>query len=382
MDPIERANAILAEYAALTLAELPVGADVIDVHTHLGLDIDGMVGDLDELLVIQREYGITRSFVFCLDEPDRHPAFRAANDRTLAFASRGDGALVPFVRLDLNESPLEEAIRCLDLGAKGIKLHPRAQRFLPGDPRLEPIFELAADRRVPILIHGGRGLPPIADGLASLVDRYDTMLIIAHAGIVDLAALAERFSGRPRVYFDTSVWSPLDLLDLYRLVSPQQIVYASDYPYGRQPNSLLMAVRTARQSGLDSDALRAILGGNAARIADGLDPLPLSPPRGLDEVTHPVTFARIHQYLSMAATSLWLRQPHDTFGVLGLALNACDERSNGHREGTERIRAVLVATQDLWNLAGDSADEEFQRRATRGAFRLLHLANILAVTNA
>jgi predicted TIM-barrel fold metal-dependent hydrolase len=381
VEPIERANGILTEYAAMTLAELPVGADVIDVHTHLGLDIDGMVGDLDELLAIQQGYGITRSFVFCLDEPDRHPAFRAANDRTLAFAGSGDGTLVPFVRLDLNEGPFEEAVRCLDLGAKGIKLHPRAQRFLPDDPRLEPIFELAADRRVPILIHGGRGLPPIADGLARLMDRHDATLIIAHAGIVDLAALAAVFSGRPRVYFDTSVWSPLDLIDLYRLVSPQQIVYASDYPYGRQPNSLLMTVRTARQSGLDADALRAILGGNAARIADGLDPLPLSPPRGIDEVTHPVTFARIHQYLSMAATSLWLRQPSDTFGVLGLALNACDERSNGHREETEQIREVLVATQELWTLAGESSDEELQRRATRGAFRLLHLANILAVTN-
>lgn len=381
MDPIEQANAILEQYAAIALAELPVGAEVFDAHTHLGLDIDGMVGDFDELLETQRAHGITRSFVFCLDEPDRHPAFRAANDRTLAFAARSDGALVPFVRLDLTEEPLEEAVRCLDLGAKGIKLHPRAQRFLPDDPRLEPVFELAADRRVPILIHGGRGLPPIADGLAALMDRHDATLIIAHAGIVDLAALADRFSGRPSVYFDTSVWSPLDLIDLYRVVSPQQILYASDYPYGRQPTSLLMLLRTARQSGLDADAVRAILGGSAERIANRLEPLPLSPPRGLDEVTHPVTFARIHQYLSMAATSLWLRQPRDTFGVLGLALNACDERSNGHREETERIRVVLQATQELWTLGGDSDDEEFQRRATRGAFRLLHLANILAVTS-
>jgi uncharacterized protein len=381
VDPIERANAILAEYSEQTLAELPVGADVIDVHTHLGTDIDGMVGDIDELLVNQRAHGISRSFVFCLDEPDRHPAFQAGNDRTLDFASRADGELVPFVRLDLTETPLEEALRCLELGARGIKLHPRAQRFLPDDPRLEPIFELAADRRVPILIHGGRGLPPVADGLGRLIDRYDATLIIAHAGIVDLAALAERFAGRPGVYFDTSVWSPLDLIDLYRLVSPQQILYASDYPYGRQPNSLLMTLRTARQSGLDADSLRAILGGSAARIADGLEPLPLSPPRGLDEVTHPVTFARIHQYLSMAATSLWLRQPHDSFGILGLALNACDERANGRREGTEQLRHVLLATRDLWDLAGGSDDERFQRRATRGAFRLLHLANVLAVTN-
>ena len=104
--------------------------------------------------------------MFCLDEPDRHPAFSAANDRTLAFAERSGGRLIPFVRLDLNETPIEEAKRCLDAGARGIKLHPRAQRFDSTDERLGPVFALAEERRVPILIHGGRGLPPIADGLA------------------------------------------------------------------------------------------------------------------------------------------------------------------------------------------------------------------------
>ena len=68
------------------------------------------------------------------------------------------------MRLDLNETPIEEATRCLDAGARGIKLHPRAQRFDATDERLAPVFALAEERRVPILIHGGRGLPPIADG--------------------------------------------------------------------------------------------------------------------------------------------------------------------------------------------------------------------------
>ncbi len=233
-----------------------------------------MVGDADELLPIQRAYGITRSFVFCLDEPDRHPAFTAANDRTLAHAATAPSELLPFVRLDLDETPIEEARRCLDLGARGIKLHPRAQRFLPDDPRLEPVFALAAERRVPILIHGGRGLPPIADSLARLLDRHcPPALIVAHAGIIDLAAMARNFAGRPGVFFDTSVWSALDLLDLYRLVPPEQVVYASDYPYGRQPNSLLLAIRTARAAGLDDDQLRAVLHDTAARIADGLEPV-------------------------------------------------------------------------------------------------------------
>jgi predicted TIM-barrel fold metal-dependent hydrolase len=379
MEAIERAQALLDGYTADLLQELPAGLDVFDVHTHLGTDIDGMVGDLDELLEIQRRVRIARSFVFCLDEPDRHPAFTAANDRTLAFAARSHGALLPFVRLDLNETPVEEAARCLDAGACGIKLHPRAQGFLPDDPRLHPVFELAAERRVPILIHGGRGLPPIAEGLAHLVDRYEPTLIIAHAGIVDLAAMAHFFGGRPGVFFDTSVWSPIDLLDLYRLVSPEQVLYASDYPYGRQPTSLLMTIRTARVSGLEEQHLRAVLGESARRIADREEPLELTPPRGRDSVASPVTFARIHQYLSMASTLLWTGQS-DTVGLLGLALNACDERSNGRREETEQIRELLLATGDLWDLAAAADEGELRTRATRGAFRTLHLADVIAVT--
>src|SRR5881398_1372572 len=200
-----------------------------------------MVGIYDDLVRGMDKYGISRSFMFCLDEPDRHPGFRAGNDRTLAFAERSNGRLVPFARLDLTEEPIAEAERCLALGARGIKLHPRAQKFMLDDDRLAPVFELAAGRRVPILIHGGRGLPPIADSLARLVDAHpEAQLIIAHAGIADLGELAARFGGKAGVFFDTSVWSPIDLLSLFHLVGPEQVVYASDYPYGQQPSSLLI----------------------------------------------------------------------------------------------------------------------------------------------
>jgi predicted TIM-barrel fold metal-dependent hydrolase len=380
-DVLQRAASLFDRFEELVRADLPGGAEIVDVHTHLGTDIDGMIGDRAELERVQARAGISRSIVFCLDEPDRRPAFRAANDRTLAHAAASEGRLVPFVRLDLSEGPIEEATRCLDLGARGIKLHPRAQRFLLDDERLAPVFELAAERNVPILIHGGRGLPPIADALARLVDRYGATLIIAHAGIADLAALAHHFSGRPGVFFDTSVWSPLDLLDLHRLVSPEQVLYASDYPYGQQPASLLLALRTARLSGFDDGLLRAMLAGSAKRILDGEPPIELTPPRGGDELSQPITFARIHQYLSMATPLLWTRQA-DTIGVLGLALNACDERSNGHREETERIRELLLAARDLWRALPETEDDVELHRTARIAFRLLHLANIEAVTAA
>src|ERR671935_155175 len=296
-EALARAQTLVDQYAHELAATLPPGAEIFDAHVHLGHDIDGFSGGYDDLMAVNERYGISRCFMFCLDEPDRHPRFRAANDRTLAYAKRSGGRLIPFVRLDLAEEPIEEATRCLDLGARGIKLHPRAQRFLLNDERLAPVFALAAERGVPILIHGGRGLPPIAGHLSRLVDRYpEAQLIIAHAG-----------------------------------------------------------------------------------IAAGERPLEPTPPRGSQTFAQPLALARIHQYLSMATPLLWTRQA-DTIGVLGLALNATADR-DGNVEERERIRELLEAARDLWRTLPELEDEAEQRIVSRTTFRLVHLADILAVTS-
>jgi uncharacterized protein len=376
---LARAQTLVDAYAQELAEALPRDAEIFDAHVHLGTDIDGFSGNYEDLEWVNDRFGVSRCFMFCLDEPDRHPAFRAANDRTLAYAERSLGRLIPFVRLDLAEEPIEEATRCLDRGARGIKLHPRSQRFLLNDERLAPIFALAAERRVPILIHGGRGLPPIANELASLVERYpDAQLIIAHGGIADLPALAERFARKAGVFFDTSVWSPIDLLSVFRVFSPEQILYASDFPYGQQPSSLLISLRTGLASSLDEDDLRAMLAGNAARIADGEPALEPTEPKGGDTFSQPIAFARIHQYLSMATPLLWQRQ-QDTIGVIGLAINACYDR-DGYQEERDRIRELIVAARDLWRTLPEIEDEPDQRVVSRTTFRLLHLADILAVT--
>ncbi len=378
-EPLERAQELFAGFEAALRAELPAGADIFDAHTHLGDDIDGMAGRYDELLAIMDRYGVSRCNVFCLDEPDRHPGFRAGNDRTLEAAGRSNGRLIPYARLDLTEAPIEEAERCLDRGARGIKLHPRAQKFMLDDDRLSPVFAIAAERRVPILIHGGRGLPPIADNLARLVDTYpDAQLIIAHAGIADLSGLAGHFAGKAGVFFDTSVWSPVDLLSFFHLVPPEQILYASDYPYGMQPQSLLISLRSARSAGLGEEQIVELLAGNANRIADSEPPLEPSQPQGADVLAQPMALARIHQYLSMAMPMLFARQ-QDTFGALGLALNATNER-NGHVQELDQIRELLLAARELWRTLPEAEDETEARVVARTTSRLIHLADIVAVT--
>ena len=378
-EPLTRAQALISSYDQELQRMLPEDAVIFDAHVHLGHDIDGMSGQYEELKHVMDRYGISRAFMFCMDEPDRHPAFRAPNDRSLRDAERSAGRLIPFVRLDMNEEPIAEAVRCLDLGARGIKLHPRAQRFTLNDERLAPVFELAAERRVPILIHGGRGLPPIAAHLRRLVERYPgAQLIIAHAGIADMAALAGYFAGRKGVFFDTSVWSPVDLLDFFHQVPPEQILYASDYPYGRQPQALLNSLRTAITAGLEDRQLRDMLAGNANRIANGEEPLEPSRPSGRDEFLQSMALARIHQYLSMATPLLWTRQ-QDTIGVLGLALNACYER-NGYPDEIDRIKELLSAAQDLWRALPEIEDEGERFATSRSVFALVHLADIIAVT--
>ncbi|HXG77628.1 MAG TPA: amidohydrolase family protein [Gaiellaceae bacterium] len=379
MSALDRARALLESYDDELRAELPEGAFLFDAHTHLGHDIDGTRGVYEELLATLDRYGFAGAFTFCMDEHDREPAFRVPNDRTRAYAERSQGRLVPFVRLDLTAEPLAEARRSLDLGARGIKLHPRAQAFALNDERLEPIFALAVERRVPILIHGGRGLPPIAEDLETLVRRHaGVRLIVAHAGIADMAGLAGRLGGLPGVYFDTSVWSAVDLLDLYRQVPAEQIVYASDYPYGRQPNSLLLALRAARLAGLDDRQLRAMLGENARAIAEDEEPRPLTAPRGGTSLVQPLTFARIHQYVSMAVPMLWLRQ-RDAIGALGLAVNAARER-DGHAEEAWRIEELLVTARELWQEGAGIEAEDERTAVFRLAIQLVNLADLIAVT--
>ncbi len=382
MDALERAHAILDEVANRIAAELPSDAVLFDAHTHLGDDIDGMRGRPDEMLAMFDSVGITQSFTFCLDEPDREPAFTAANDRTLAYAAAHPDRIIPFVRLDLDERPIEEATRCLDLGARGIKLHPRAQKFSLGDERLDAVFAVAVERSVPILIHGGRGLPPIGDHLASLVDRYaDVRLIIAHAGIADLGGLARHFAHVPGVFFDTSLWGTVDLVDLMRQVAPQQILFATDYPYGRLPDALLLAVRAARLAGFDDAEMRGMLGETATAIANG-SPLPrLTTPKGPQTITHSLPLARIHQYISMATPTLWMRRP-DLGGALGLALNAAHEANIDSVPDADLIRRALSAACEIWEGIGEIEDRQESERVARPARQLVHAADILAVTTA
>src|SRR5438445_1262531 len=148
-----RHQALLDRHVADARALLPDDLRIWDAHAHLGVDEDGFAQDPATEIDDLRAHGIRRAFVFPFNDPERAPAYRVPNDRVLAWAAASDGMLVPFCRLDMADGPLTEARRCLALGARGIKLHPREQGFGFEERSLRPVFELAAEHAVPNPIH-------------------------------------------------------------------------------------------------------------------------------------------------------------------------------------------------------------------------------------
>jgi uncharacterized protein len=252
--------------------------ELFDTHTHFGRhDPDGYRQEPAELLATMESAG-ARAVTFPMHEPD---GYREANDEALAAAASSGGRLVPFCRVNPHDGALAEAIRCLDAGARGIKLHPRAERFAMHEPAVRDLVALADERRVPVLIHAGRGIPALGRDTVELAERYrDARLILAHAAVSDIAWLWRLMPDHPNLFIDTSWWNPADFMLLFSLVPPGQILWASDCPYGQPIFAAATHLRYGLAAGLGHDALASIAGGQIERLLAGEDAADVGPPPG------------------------------------------------------------------------------------------------------
>lgn len=303
----------------LDLLRAEVGdVDFVDVHTHIGSnDPDGYRCSREEL-VSALEPIEARGVVFPMHEPGGYPA---ANDMVIAEAEAAGGRLFPLCRLDPESDPLAEAERCLDAGARGIKLHPRAEGFALDHPALRPVLALADERRLPILCHAGRGIPALGRHALDACERHPGMrLILAHAAISDLAWIWRHAASHPNLFFDTSWWCPSDVQTLFALVPPGQILMASDAPYGSPAFAATMALRHGLQLGLGPAALRSVAGAQTARLLAGEEPLDAGPAPGSGSLPHDPLLDRIYAFLLSALGQMFNGvEPTETLALATLA---------------------------------------------------------------
>jgi len=317
-----RDDAELAPWFDHALGSVP-GVRVFDAHMHVGQnDPDGFKATAPQLLHALELAGEgARGVVFPFHEPD---GYREANARVIEDAAASGGRLVAFCRLDPgHEDAVAEAERSLDAGARGIKLHPRAEGFALDEPEVRRVFEVADERRVPVLIHAGRGIPALGIHTVELARSLPgAQVILAHCGISDLSWIWREAQRLPNLYFDTSWWSPADVLTLCGLVPPGQILFASDAPYGTPVAHSIFMIRCALQYGLSHDQVRSVMGGQIERLVDAQEPLDVGPALNRRERTTDVLLQRVETFLATAIGRIF--SGGDATETLALARLACD----------------------------------------------------------
>jgi uncharacterized protein len=328
---------------------------LLDAHTHIGSNDPDEYRCSRQELVARLERIDAQAIVFPMHEPDGYPP---ANDMVIAESEASGGRLFPFCRLDPAEHPLEEARRALDAGARGIKLHPRAEGFTLHHAELQPVFELAHERRLPILCHAGRGIPALGRHSIETCSRYPGLrLILAHAGISDLSWIWHEAADHHNLFFDTAWWSPSDVQALFALVPPGQILMASDAPYATPAWGATMALRHGLQVGLSPDILRELVGGQALRLLEGEDPLDLGPPAGIESLSRDPLLERVYSFLISAIGQMF--NGVDPQESLALARLACDVGGDvPHGPVYESIVSLLDA-RAAYDSHGDGRPQRF-----------------------
>ena len=228
----------------------------------------------------------------------------------IAAAAAHPERLVAYCRVNPHDDALAEAARALDAGARGIKLHPRAERFGMDEPVVaEPRRARAASGTCPCSSTPAAGSRRSGELTVRLAERHPgATLILAHAAISDLAWLWRVLPEHPNVLIDTAWWNPVDLVALFALAPPANIVWASDSPYGRPIASAVMAMRCALQAGLGHEAVRGIAGDTMARVLDGRAPADLGPPPGQPTEALDLLLERCHSHLAAGFAPLRRRQ--------------------------------------------------------------------------
>lgn len=189
---------------------------------------------------------------------------------------QGQEVLLPFCTINpsLTDNPEQDIKNYIQMDAKGIKLYPSYNHFYPNQKQLYPVYEVAQEHGLPVLIHTGSSVfkgskikfadPIHLDDIAS--DFPDLVLLMAHSGRglwYDKAFFLSRL--HPNLYLEISGLPPKNLLkyfpDLEKNID--NVVYGSDWPGIK---SIFSNIEAVKHLPLRADSIRKILYQNAARI--------------------------------------------------------------------------------------------------------------------
>ena len=250
---------------------------VIDFHVH----IQPRSGeeDVQRFLDAMEENGIDRAVVHALGRTTAELEGTTANISRLVEKHPdkliGFGSVFPTNR----DAAAQLESQVMDMGMKGLKLHPLLQQFSPADTVMAPLMEKCRQLKIPVLFHTGPGYMRdgrLADADAVLIDelakRYpEVSIIIAHGDPLGpdpyIAARNEN------VYLDTTIrFAQIarlmpnigeEMLDWMK--TDERLLYGSD-AFPEHMGYFSYNLEPIRKMNISEESRAKILGGNAARL--------------------------------------------------------------------------------------------------------------------
>lgn len=170
-----------------------------------------------------------------------------------------------------------------DDAIRGLKLYPGYQPFYPADPALDPLYALAAEFKVPVMIHSGDTYSPKGKVKYShplhvdeaAVDHPDVNFIICHIGNPWIRDCMEVVYKNANVFTDISGLVLGDFSDRFELymrrqledmllygVEPSNVLFGTDWPI----SSMESYLKFMHELKIPEKDRRMIMYENAARL--------------------------------------------------------------------------------------------------------------------
>ena len=261
------------------------GFQIIDSHCHIypekiaskavaGTDrfydtIAKCDGTAASLLQINEEVGIDHSLVQSVATTPKQ--VQSINNFIADTVKNADGRLTGLGTLHPDsEDQRADVQHLVDLGLRGVKLHPDIQQFKIDDYRCLKIYELCEEFGLPILMHTGDKRYDFSNTnrLIPILETYTNLTIIgAHLGGWSLWEEASlELAGTPNLYVDcssTMAWVPLDkTAEIIRRYGADRVLFGTDYPMWHPKDE----VRMFFELGLSDDEMKLILSENVKKV--------------------------------------------------------------------------------------------------------------------
>lgn len=260
----------MTRLAELALQGLPLGVPIVDAHAHVGpaRGIDRPTSP-DALVRLMDRIGIERSVVSGLMFATG-VRVETMNDWVTECLHAHPDRFLGYCYLNPNfpEHLRDEIERCFDVpGFAGFKLHVSWNGVPYDDPAYAPVYEFAAQRRLPILAHtwGDEAVR----ALARMARQYPaTPFLAGHSGAGDVEINLAEARATPNLYLELtySGGTPWLVERMAKAVGADRLVWGSDtilFAASHQVGKVVFADLSEAQQ-------VAILSGTARRLF-GLD---------------------------------------------------------------------------------------------------------------